>query len=554
MRALRRLLAAVLTLAALAVSGAAHAWTEARPTGLRTDVTVEPDGAATVALRVRWAVLGGRMQEFDVVDLPADLALLEAGAVTSTGATLPVSARVASGGRLVVALGDERHGVGRGTVDVLLRYRTSLLAQGSIHRAGADVIVEFRTAPWARGLEGVELRVALPRGARQAQWMRDDTPGIETSSAQENDRDVIQAVRRHLPAHERWVARVAVDAAVFPWLTAQPAHRPGAARESAPPWRTAGVLGAASLALAALVLRSLRRATSAPPTGRKGLALAVGAVGVALPSLHVVGVPYALPGGVALALLALGALLPSPAPRGVAPAAPPRPLRDEVRVALWRAATPRGRAAALALAFIAAATGIAGASLGHPWTAVAGAELSLAALAWAAWMARVTAPGDLAALVPLERELARIARRGGRARTSWRVRGDAALRGSVRVRIVPQRASRFARGVRSVECEACSAPGAIVETVAPTLVVRVESGSPCERGLRLLATRVGAITARPEEGETVYRCVLLGVERDLALAGLAAMMNELFTRAEATERASERRPADEALADAGTAG
>ena len=72
--------------------------------------------------------------------------------------------------------------------------------------------------------------------------------------------------------------------------------------------------------------------------------------------------------------------------------------------------------------------------------------------------------------------------------------------------------------------------------------------------LRLLATRVGAISARPEEGETVYRCVLLGVERDLALAGLAAMMGDLFTRAEASGRTRAGRPADDALADVGTAG
>jgi hypothetical protein len=82
-----------------------------------------------------------------------------------------------------------------------------------------------------------------------------------------------------------------------------------------------------------------------------------------------------------------------------------------------------------------------------------------------------------------------------------------------------------------------------------SLAVRVEAGSPCERGLRLLATRAGVIEQRPEEGEIVYRCPLAGAERDVALGGLRAMMGELFVGAAPAGRSRGQRPADEERPD-----
>ncbi|MFO0602446.1 MAG: hypothetical protein U0324_04690 [Polyangiales bacterium] len=556
MRPLRRLVAALLTLAALAATGAAHAWTEARPTGLATEVSVDGDGGATVAMRIRWTVLGGRMHEFDLAELPPDLALVEATAVAGNGATMPVTTRTPAPGRLVVVLGDEHQGVRRGTVDVLLRYTTSLRAQGLIRRAGSDVIVEVRTVPWARGLEGAELRVALPRAPRQAQWLRDETPGVEAESVTELSRDVVHAVRRHQPANEHWVARVAVDPGVFPWLTAGQARRQSVVRIASRPWGEAAAAAGVALAVMALLARALAKATPGGPdrSRRAQVAYAAGAVGVALPSLHLLGVPHALPAGVGLSLVALGVLLPTQSARAAAPEGPSRALPDDVRAALLRSASPRGRGAALVVAFAAVVTGVVGASLGHAWAAVAASELAVALLAWAAWSSRLAAPGDLAALAPVERDLASIAKRGGRARTSWRARGEASTRGSVRLRVVPRRGWRHARGVLAVECEAQAAQGALGEAVVASLAVRVEAGSPCERGLRLLATRAGTVEQRPEEGELVYRCALAGAERDVALGGLRAMMGELFVSAVPAGRPRGQRAADDERPSARTAG
>ena len=550
---LRRLFAALLTLVVLATAGAAHAWTEARPTGFVTEVAVDRDGGATVALRIRWTVLGGRMHEFDLAELPADLTLLEATAVAGNGATMPVTTRVANNGRLVVTLGDEHQGVRRGTVDVLLRYTTSMRAQGLIQRAGSDVILELRTTPWARGLEGVEVRVALPTSARQAQWLRDDTPGVEASSATELTRDVVHAVRRHLPANERWVGRIAVDPSVFPWLTAGQSRRPVALRSAARPYGEAAVSAGVALALMALLVRALRRATPGP-SRRAWAAYGIGGLGVALQSLHILGVAHALPGGAALALIAAAALLPAQVTRPEALHTLARTLTDDAVKRVLQMTSARGRAVALAVALLAIVTGVVGASLGHAWAAVAASELAVGIVAWAAWISRVVPPGDLVALVPVEEALRAMARRTKRARTGWRVRGDGTQRGSVRLRVVPLRGWRQARGVLAVECEALRAAGPLGEAVVPALVVRVESGSPCERSLRLLATRAGAIEPRPEEGATGYRCALAGAERDVALAGLAAMMTELFVSATASGRSRGESPVADEGAGARTAG
>jgi hypothetical protein len=120
--------------------------------------------------------------------------------------------------------------------------------------------------------------------------------------------------------------------------------------------------------------------------------------------------------------------------------------------------------------------------------------------------------------------------------------------------VVPLRGWRQARGVLAVECEASSVAGPLGEAVVATLVVRVETGSPCERPLRLLATRAGVIAPRPEEGATVYRCALAGAEGDVALAGLGAMMTELFVSATPPGRPREDAATADERPDARTVG
>jgi len=525
-----RLVAALFALVTFTVTSAASAWTEARPTALATEVDVDHDGAATVSMRIRWTVLGGRMHEFDLPELPPALPLLEATAVTGNGAMIPVTTRIAAPGRMVVALGDERQGVRRGTVDVSIRYSTSLRAQGLIRRSGSEAIVELHSVPWSRGLEGVDLRVTLPRATHQAQWIRDDTPGVDTESSTELTRDVVHGRRRHLPANERWTVRLAVDPSIFPWLTAGTAQRPSSARIASRPWGQALLLAGISLVAMFFLIRVLSRTTAVEPARLPATACVLGALGVVLQPLHVLNVSHALPGGVLLALFGLTKILPTPQPRAVALRTPSRTLSEATRNILLQTSSPGVRRAALVLALAAVATGIAGASLGHAWVVVVASELTLALITWCAWSSRVVSPSDLAALVTVEKALDALTKRTRCARLSWRVQGDPSLRASVRLRLVPRRGWRLARGVRSLACEAIAVPSALGEKVLPLLSVRVAMGSPCEHGLRLLAARAGNVTSRPEEEETEYRCVLIGADRDVALSGLRAMMNQLFRR------------------------
>jgi hypothetical protein len=150
----------------LALPSVALGWTDARPGDAVTEFDISPDGTAVVTQRVRWRVLAGRLHEFELAELPADLSLIEAAASTSTGTPVPITVRSAVPGRLTVSLGDPGVGLARGAVDVVLRYGTSLRAQGAIRSAGGDAVIEVRSVPWERGMEATELRVSMPSASR----------------------------------------------------------------------------------------------------------------------------------------------------------------------------------------------------------------------------------------------------------------------------------------------------------------------------------------------------------------------------------------------------
>ncbi len=541
-------------LAVLLAPRAALAWTEARPSGLVTELTLDRDGGATVALRVRWTVLGGRMHQFDVTELPSDLTLLEASAVAGNGAPVPVSTHVASQGRLEVTLGDESHGVRRGTIDVLLRYTTSLRAQGAIRRAGSEAVVEVTTVPWARGIEGAELRVAIPASMRRAQWIAGDTLGVDASTTTELSRDVVHAIHRQLPANERWVARIAVDPAVFPWLSSGVAHRPAIVRRAQLAYDVAALVAVlATLALFGASKLIARASPGGSSGGRARLAPAFAFGGACAQALHVLHVPLSLAVGTVMLVIAAALRMPPTRQRAsaVLSRVKPRTVSEKDLVAASPMRHARLRRVAFALAFASSIAVVLASARGVTWASVLAADLSLGAVVWAAWSSRLEPLTDAAVLLPIGAELRRIAKKSARARTAWRVRGDLSRGGSLSLRLIPLPGWRLSRGVRAVECVVTDTDSSLSASHAPELCVRFDPASPAERTLRLLAARAGAVAPTPDGDALTYRVTLLGADGDLALAGLRDAMSELFVKAPAA--ASAERSLSDLVGESATA-
>lgn len=537
----------LLVASALALPTAAHAWTQAHPAGLVTELAVDRDGGATVTMRIRWRVLAGRFRAFDFAELPQDFTLLEASGTDAQGTAVAVATRSPGPGRLEVTLGEEGGGLRRGNIDVVVRYTTSLRAQGAIRRVGSDAVVEFASVPWERGLEAAEFRVALPASVRRAQWLADDTPGVDTTVTSELGRDVVHALRRHLPAGNRWTARIACDAGLFPWLdgphvtvqTARHAER----RSLLPVVPGAAALGIGLAAIARTAQR--RRRTNAAPivTSPKlqwaGPALAL--AGGVLQVFGAAGVGGALVGGVALSLAGLGLTIPR---IGRAPATP----RERARVwtaAQVRAAMPEpGSLAArfgVALLSLVAFGTVAYALRAHdPWCALVGANAALLALLLAAVTRRTEPEGDGPQLASIERGLKPVIKRTTGARIAWRVRGDGRAPGAMALRVISRAGYRFARGVRAIECRLVWSARALRWQASPRLVVRVEGGSPLERTLRLAATRVGRIEQVPERGEVALVAELEGPGRRDAMRTLEAVLSEAIVPAPSPSAAARR--------------
>ncbi len=514
----------------------AFAWTEARPSGLSTEVAIDRDGAAIVSLRVRWTVLGGRMHQFDVAELPTDHTLLEASAVAGNGAVVPVATRAPAPDRIEVTLGDETRGVRRGTVDVLIRYATSLRAQGAIRSAGDEAVIEVATVPWGRAIEGVELRVVLPLSVRRAQWISDAIPGVQSSNAVELSRDVVRAVRGQLPANERWVARVAADPRVFPWLTRNAAQRVVTVRRARPAYATTLALCAGLLLSLGLLAHALRRSGHSPPHALRLLAIA--ATGLVLQSLHAMQMPGALTlGTLALAIATLRALPAAPIAVGaIATRVVARTVseRDLARLAPMRML--RLRAVALTIALAAVVALVLAATQANTWASVIATDLAMASLAGAVWISRSAPSSTLAALWAVGRRVHVFARWSARCRIAWRVRGDLCAGGALSFRVVPLPGWRLSRGLRAIEC-ACEGEGV-------QLRVRFEVGAPVERPVRMLATRVGHVVMAPDGEAAELRVDLVAVDEDVALEGLRAMLDEMFVKAPRARSAERHDAAD----------
>lgn len=536
-----------LSLSLCTVAPAAAAWTDARPAGLVTEVVVDRDGGATVTLRVRWRVVAGRFRVFDLTELPTDAALVEATATDAQGAPVVVSSRAPQPGRLELSLG-ESEGLRRGTVDVVVRYTTSLRAQGAIRRSGDDAIVEVSTVPWERGLEAAELRVATPTSIQRARWVADETPGIETAVSSEVGRDVVRAVRRHLPSGVRWTGRIACDRALFPWLEAPVAPARAEVRAAERDrWAQPTVVAIAALAFAALAKKVLNvepsRARVLPLPKRLRFApMIFSAIGGGLMALALDATRGALTFG---ALLTLSSLV------SAAPTLDPLPAPSQGRASRWDDARVRSALASQrrvsswkswALVALASVIAWAGYVARSAPAALGGVAAMVALLGWIVAKRERSVSGDLAVLSDVERSLG--LKRGATGRVVWKVRDDASGVGAARMKLAPKPGFRLHKGLDAIEWTVAWSPSLLRWQGAPVLAVRARKGTTMEKTLRLAATKAGRIVVSTDGAKLAWVVAWSGAERAVAREVLAKIVKDAFLPAKqrAEERAAESLP------------
>jgi hypothetical protein len=520
-----------LSLSLCTVAPAAAAWTDARPAGLVTEVVVDRDGGATVTLRVRWRVVAGRFRAFDLTELPTDAALVEVTATDAQGAPVVVSSRAPQPGRLELSLG-ESEGLRRGTVDVVVRYTTSLRAQGAIRRSGEDAIVEVSNVPWERGLEAAEMRVATPTSIQRARWVADETPGIETAVSSEVGRDVVRAVRRHLPAGVRWTGRIACDRALFPWLEAPvaPARAEVRAAERER-WAQPTMVAIAALAFAALTKKIMVVEPSRPrmlplPKRLRFAPVLFSAIGGGLMALALDATRGALTFGALLTLTSLVSAAPTlealPAPKVG------RASRwDEARV---KQALDAQRAPSAwrswALVLVASIVAWAGYVLRSSPVALGGIAAMVALLGWIVAKRQRAVSGDLSVLREVERSLG--LKKHGSIRTVWKVRDDGRGVGAARLKLAPTPGFRASKGLEAVEWSVAWAPSLMRWQGSAVLTVRARKGTTMEKTLRLAATKAGRVVVSTDGAKVAWVVAWSGAERSVAREVLAKIVKDAF--------------------------
>lgn len=520
-----------LSLSLCTVAPSAAAWTDTRPAGLVTEVVVDRDGGATVTLRIRWRVVAGRFRAFELTELPSDATLIEATATDAQGAPVAVSSRALQPGRLELSLG-ESQGLPRGTVDVVVRYTTSLRAQGAIRRSGEDAMIEVSTLPWERGLEAAELRVATPASIQRARWVADDTPGIETAVTSEVGRDVVRAVRRHLPAGVRWTGRIACDRALFSWLEAPVAPAPAELRAAERQrWTHPTMVTITAVAFASLAKKVLGLAPSRPrmlplPKRLRFTPVLLSAVGGGLMALALDATRGALTFGALLTLASLVSAAPTLEP--LPPAQHGRASRwDEVRVnkALEAQRTPSAWKS-WALVLVASIVAWAGYGYRSAPVTLAGVAAMVALLGWIVATRPRAVHGDLSVLHEVERSLG--LKKYGSIRTVWKVRDDGQGVGAARLKLAPKPGFRACQGLEAIEWSVAWTPSLLRWQGSAVLTVRARRGTTIDKTLRLAATKAGRVTVSTDGAKVAWVVAWSGAERSVAREVLAKIVRHTF--------------------------
>ncbi|HEY8432409.1 MAG TPA: hypothetical protein VIL20_28755 [Sandaracinaceae bacterium] len=255
----------------------ARAWTEAAVRSVAVRVHVSPDASAHVTLTATVRVHGGWLEGIDLAGLDPDLVLDETAppfALDAEGRRYRPRAEVLSGGRVQLAFG-RRDAPRRGTVTITLAYRTSLAHRATEAIEGGTVRVRWTLPGWRSGLDGVQIEMLVPPGARPGPAGEGEGAAVATEVEPRPEGTLLRFRRAHLPRTLEWsvAADVPADAMAEelrapPVLEAPPPPRaasPAAPIDLAPYWTAlAALLALLACAKMAAVAR-LARASRAIP-------------------------------------------------------------------------------------------------------------------------------------------------------------------------------------------------------------------------------------------------------------------------------------------------
>lgn len=232
------LAALLVAVAALLFARRAQAWVDVHPTADDVRVVVDATGHARIEHRIALRIAGGPLRSLDLVGVDPD-AVPEAGAYVVPGrdaATTSLASATPVGAELAAATGkpaddgsprptrmrltfEAGRGLSRGVYVVVVRYATNLGARGLIRPAGAMTGIRWQSLVWDEGFDSARTTFELPpaptepRADEQAPTATDDgveRPTILSSVRRSSDKDEIELVRPFVPKGEviHWAIRV----------------------------------------------------------------------------------------------------------------------------------------------------------------------------------------------------------------------------------------------------------------------------------------------------------------------------------------------------------
>lgn len=220
----------VLALGALVLGRAepAHAWTDAHVQTASATLRLAEDGQLEVALAVRVHVRGGWLESLEVAGLDPSLVLVDAApvSVSDEGERFVSRASATDDGRVTLSF-PRRGGPRRGHHEVVVRYRADLgsrfVAEGELARA------TWTFPGWQSGLDGVEVTLDAPRGARFV-GAEDALVTLTRTREEAGGRTLLRWRRAHLPRTLAWeLAFELPRASLVPGLTTSSLPPPDAA-------------------------------------------------------------------------------------------------------------------------------------------------------------------------------------------------------------------------------------------------------------------------------------------------------------------------------------
>ncbi len=239
----------VLALGALVLGRAApaRAWTDAHVQTASATLRLEEDGQLEVVLAVRVHVRGGWLESLEIAGLDPSLALVDSApvSVSDEGERFVSRASATDDGRVTLSF-PRRGGPRRGHHEVVVRYRADLgprfVAEGELARA------TWTFPGWQSGLDGVEVTLDAPRGARFV-GAEDALVTLTRTREEAGERTLLRWRRAHLPRTLAWeLAFELPRASLAPGLTASSLPPPDAAPDAPSASRAATAATAGSSA------------------------------------------------------------------------------------------------------------------------------------------------------------------------------------------------------------------------------------------------------------------------------------------------------------------